>query len=112
MRTIKFRGKVDGHWLHASPEDDIGNCDWEQFWYIIDRETVGEYIGGKDAKGNEIYEGDILGVDDPEDKSRAIVVFHNSAFKAQIGSWLYDDVFSLWTVIGNIHDNPGLLKGK
>ena len=52
-REIKFRGKVDGNWWYATPEDDS----WEQFWYIIDHDTLGQYTGKKDKNGVEMTGG-------------------------------------------------------
>lgn len=80
MREIKFRGKVlEGGWMYTTPE----SSSWEQFWALVDRETVGEFTGlydnalweratpeeqqrwlkhhtKDDWKGREIYEDDIV----------------------------------------------------
>ena len=69
-----------------------------------------EYAGRADEKGNDVFEGDVLGVDDPEDDSKAIVVFHDGAFKAQIKEGVYDHHWGGWIVIGNRYEHPELMK--
>ena len=86
-----------------------------EWWCGVDDDTVGQYTGRKDKKGQEIYEGDIL--------------HREVAFPGKSGDYYYvvkpiDDylekgetygIFSvhLWEseceVIGNIHDNPELV---
>ncbi len=65
-----------------------------------------EYAGVKDRQGKEIWEGDILGLDDPEDTSRAFVVFHQGAFKLRLVQYptFFADDWD-WVVIGNIYEN-------
>ncbi len=89
----------------------------------VDPDTVGQFTGLLDANGKEIYEGDILGVkgkvfgwvkcDVCNYCYYSIVYVDNSM---GINEWsLYgivkDDYPKQIEVIGNIHDNPGLLKG-
>ncbi|MBR6775192.1 MAG: hypothetical protein IKM23_05695 [Bacteroidales bacterium] len=90
--------------------------------YPIDVSTIGQYTGLKDKNGKEIYEGDILGCANPKIKH---LVFYNERqgrFMAALDGNLEDDFVCLcgfdserWNaskeIIGNIYDNPELLKG-
>ena len=79
-----------------------------------------QYTGLKDKNGKEIYEGDIISTD--LDRPFNIVVFRNGAFMFQChdnGKDYYDYMFSAdeesdrWKygeIIGNIYENPELLK--
>ena len=129
MRKIRFRGQKtsNGIWVYGSlvysNELDsaiyfqVGNGSVKSMeWAYVKPDTVGQYTGMNDDNGNEIYEGDILQVEDVFDgEFECIVVFDNKyrhAFRLQTeDGCLYDfnDMRSM-TVIGNIHDNPELLK--
>ncbi len=88
----------------------------------IDPETVGQFTGVKDAKGIDIFEGDILSTDLA--KPFCEVVFRNGCFALRLndgGEDFYDILAPLedniiktkyHSVVGNIHSNPELLKSE
>lgn len=125
MRTIKFRGKsvINDKWL-------FGYLSWYQeedpYRFInnklVNSETLGQFTGVYDKNGNEIYEGDIL-YNEPIHKKTAkyktpiknfIVCFEVCEFKCK--STVGEKIVFLryntkcFEVIGNIYDNPELLK--
>ena len=98
-------------------EGDSSSGDWRPFNEII----LMQYTGFKDSNGKEIYEGDIvscLGHDD-EDIYDSLVYYSGGALCIDssgcdydyiaIGWALESDLFSI-EVIGNIYENPELVK--
>ena len=139
MREILFRGKRKYHseWIEGSlcttiPLDEdfytISYFDFEGY-YVEEKvipKTVGQYTGLTDKNGNRIFEGDIIkykNTDGIKFNGVALTVIgkvvyneKNASFaisgKDEIGAKHYD-YFPIKNieVIGNIHDNPELLKG-
>ena len=138
MRTINFRGKriVNGDWIYGdlfreiafTPTGRKKKSEYSGFWaiqtetpdgiksYSVDTETVGQFTSLYDRNKKEIYEGDILKFAD-DDTGLIEVRFVRGVF-AFLWQGDLDDEMPInaptheWaTVVGNIHDNPELLKG-
>lgn len=128
VRKPKFRGRTpDGQWVtgdiaHITPYDTwiLPEKTWDR--ERVDVDTVGQFTEMHDKDGKEIYEGDILDlyipknvVGKPEHRLRK-VIWKDSGFYItnKDGDCIMDRVSSsielIYTVIGNIHDNPELLR--
>ena len=134
MREILFRGKTHkGEWLYGSLEIKYGwriiegerqidhrICDVNDKCENVDPTTIGQYTGLTDKNGKKIFEGDIVAgaVHWLGRMKNGVVTFRDGSFGL---IWYRGDIeqFNPFTsmcnveyeVIGNIHDNPELLKG-
>lgn len=127
MRVIKFRGKSlkTGEWFYGNlyDRDTHGRthiCTTRGGCLCIDPSTVGQYTGLKDCNGRDIYEGDILhffnGLNEVvvyDDNIGAFIVLMPNVpnYKNYYAIILGDSLSDGPEVIGNIHDNPELVKG-
>lgn len=132
-RTIKFRGKrlkiddplerwIDGALCTYKDIRDTERCHVvSQSGYHNDvaPATIGQFTGLLDKNGKEIYEGDIVRYyDDIEDELvSGYVIYHKESCSFCIvpaklcGDYIGLNVYWQFEVIGNIYDNPELLKG-
>jgi hypothetical protein len=117
MRESLFRGKRadNGEWIEGFLVKKFDK------WYIYDfdflpysseitPETVGQYTGLTDKKGKKMFEGDIIkdrfdDIGQIEYKPK-YVAFIIQGWETGFAFWVKKDI----EVIGNIHDNPELLK--
>lgn len=134
MREILFRGKRldNGEWVYGSFcmdafEQFNGLCGVDGFIRLYDktkgkmqsheveRETVSQYTGLKDKNGKRIFEGDIWNCKG----YIGLIIWckEESRFEAvyEIDGMLFENAVSdirakTVEVIGNVHDNPELLK--
>ena len=75
-------------------------------------ETLGQFTGLKDKNGKEIYEGDLLKVNNYSYVSYE-VIWGYSGFRIKASEQIQNEQMPNRTeiiVIGNIHENPELLK--
>lgn len=131
MRNIIFRGKRldNGQWVYGDLYHrkicDVVSPTIHNIEYTggsVDPATVGQYTGLNDKNGNKIFEGDILKIYYyGKSKIFGVVKFGESRFFID-DNFMRDDIkakapmtemFSRYEfeVVGNIYDNPELLKG-
>lgn len=124
MREYLFRGKMiaNGKWSEGNllvtrqgccitPDATVLGS-----YGAVDPETVGQYTGLTDKNGTKIFEGDIVKYGD---------TVHNVVFEQRNGTAYFGLVYSTLEtlsfgyyqdlkqieVIGNIYDNPNLVRG-
>ncbi|EGK04741.1 YopX family protein [Dysgonomonas mossii] len=140
MRKIIFRGKpksgynYGNGWLYGSliqiDENNYGivelsDISYDENGYIdyshtpVISETIGQFTGLTDKNGKEIYEGDII----QDNNGIGVIMWFQTSWGIASYAYGYDGLKSYtavdsfysketkeWAVIGNIHDNPSLLK--
>ena len=103
----------DEHRIYTGySETDCG--DHYPDWFTVLPETVGQYTGLTDKNGKRIFEGDII---------ECVVIYdigqyptfekeiHAVCYREGCFTPFYNCERNSFEVIGNIHDNPELLKG-
>lgn len=130
-REILFRGKrtYNGKWIEGYlleqnipdyhsyivasfiAEQDNRHTDIIEFdIYDVIPETVGQYTGLTDKNGVKIFEGDIIRFKD----NIGYVIYTDDDASFLVDSpnrYIAMDYSNEFEIIGNIHDNPELMKG-
>lgn len=117
MRELKFRAWANDHWTDFLPTcRTLGEYNAN----IIDTDSnfcgriVEQYTGLKDKNGKEIYEGDIVVNTYYDDGEMYIILWVDDSVAFGMESLddmeLYKLPLESLEVIGNIHENPELLK--
>lgn len=114
MREIKFR-----FWIKSEKRMEPP-CDmwWNYIEYLIEDDCiVMQYTGLKDKDGVEIYEGDIVKLDSWQPKEMQIYFIEGAFCLANKEGHFVGDIHYIQhagenqcKVIGNIYQNPELLK--
>ena len=127
-REILFRGKqidngewVEGYfvnlWLMHYQKHQPIITDNNAVSYDVDPSTVGQYTGLTDKNGKKIFEGDVVAIERGWNETVKYHVFFDPQICGFIGDSInyigfttFEDDGINMEVIGNIHDNPELLK--
>lgn len=136
MREILFRGKrrINDEWVegllvkdrafYGKPENHAyivnhecpSGCFGRDAYIEVDPITVGQYSGLKDRNKIKLFEGDVVQARliSEREHERYVVSFIAGAFTFKNHRGISYMIPSLCDIcrIGNIHDNPELLKGE
>mgnify|MGYP000879034273 CR=1 FL=1 len=131
MREIKFRVLIDNRIYYQDKYDKYGDnltsidvCkktititefyDYKDVYRFEYKEVkLMQYTGVKDKNGTEIYEGDIVILNDAEEESRCVVKYKYGSYILVYGD-LRENLSNVedrfLKVIGNIYENKNLLE--
>lgn len=116
MRQIEFRGKrkADGKWVYGNLIQTYNAFGILQIFgrgeWLVDPDTIGQYMGLPDKNGTKVFEDDIL---DFGNGIRAVVCWKEDGarFETIPPVEMFEEGYADFCVCGNVHDTPELLGG-
>lgn len=125
MREIEFRIKDRDKWYYGTPLSKIDeqnntvvfkSFDGSYYSIFADAKTLGQYTGLKDKNGKKIFEGDFIKARHNDELYKVHWEWFRFIIEDKYGNMILPvqgaiDHFEC-EVIGNIYDNPELLKGE
>lgn len=133
MREILFRGKrldngqwVEGHLVVCKNNGrsfitelrEVNEDSW--LYWEVDQNTVDQYTGLTDKNGTKIFEGDIIALNPRRFANKKVFYYTRCAGfymtsnpdipKTCEITAIFNDDSDIYEVIGNIYDNPELMK--
>lgn len=122
MREIKFRAwdNENKRWwpnieVYSDGTYNVGEVEdsYSGLIYSEQKPTLQQFTGFKDTNDKDIFEGDILEDNEyPDDGiSRDVVIWSEELGRWTTHEWSIDgEEFEGCEVVGNIHENPEILK--
>lgn len=113
MREIKFRTwDIKGKYFRELDMDVYMFLDGELYWdgNPTDRFELSQFTGLKDKNGKDIYEGDIVKTNEGDWIAKVVYSLDGFCCKDNEGGFSGYCQWDKFEVIGNIYENPDLLK--
>lgn len=131
MRTFKFRAwdKEFEMMFYSNSSDDPLNVTGERIhhlcgckkpeghldYFFFEKAPIMQFTDLHDSKGNEIYEGDIIKMSEPQyhwSQNKAVYWQEDRFTIGQHAPLTGIRNYTEYSVIGNVYEHPDLLKGE
>lgn len=115
-RPIKFRAWVKFKSGEYKMLDNLDMWSVGELRAKNESEKIMQFTGLLDKNGKEIYEGDIVTFSDAIENKKVVIEYIAPSFRYTVHGGKVDGItfdligWSTWEIIGNIYENPELLK--